>query len=376
MSQMKVLFACGGTGGHINPAIAVAKMLKSRRPNAEILFAGAKHGMESKLVPAEGFELVCADVEGFMRKLTPHAIGHNLSAVKKVISSLSWAKKVVSDFEPDVVVGTGGYACFPVLYAASKKKIPTIIHEANAYPGLVTRTLAKRVSRVLVNFDATREYLSKNIDVITSGMPIREDMIYKDKEEARRELNLDEKPLVISFFGSLGAREMNKVMAEVIKLESEENLYNHIHAMGKFGAEWVPELITSKGVNLEEHKNIELREYIHDMPRVMAAADLVICRGGASTLSEISALGKPAIIVPSPNVAENHQEKNASVLENSGGAVMFRESEVSAEKMYSCIKEIVSDNERMKAMSRSLSKVAVLDGCERIYREITELTKN
>lgn len=375
MKRMKVLFTCGGTGGHINPAIAVAKMLRSRRPDAEILFAGAKHGMESKLVPAEGFKLVCADVEGFVRKPSLSGIAHNLSAVKKVFGSVSWAKKVVSDFKPDVVVGTGGYACFPVLYAASKKKIPTIIHEANAYPGLVTRTLAKRVTRVLVNFDATKEYLSKKVQVITSGMPIREDMIYKDKADARRELSLDEKPLVISFFGSLGAREMNKAMADVIKLESKDNLYNHIHAMGKFGSEWLPELIASKGVELDKHKNIELREYIHDMPRVMAAADLVICRGGASTLSEISALGKPAIIVPSPNVAENHQEKNASVLAVSGGAVMLRESEVSGEKLYSCIKEIITDKERMKMMSESLTKVAVLDGCERIYREITELSR-
>ncbi len=375
MTQMKVLFTCGGTGGHINPAIAVAKMLKNRRPDAEILFAGAKHGMESKLVPAEGFELVCADVEGFVRKLSFSGISHNLSAVKKVLGSLSWAKKVISDFNPDVVVGTGGYACFPVLYAASKMKIPTIIHESNAYPGLVTRTLAKRITRVLVNFDATKEYLSKKVKVITSGMPIREDMLYKDKAEAKAELNLDEKPLVISFFGSLGAREMNKAMAEVIKLECADNLYNHIHATGKFGSEWMPELIASKGIDLNEYKNIELREYIHDMPRVMAAADLVICRGGASTMSEVSALGKPAIIIPSPNVAENHQEKNASVLASSGGAVMLRESEVSGEKLYSCIKEIITDKARLKAMSDSLTKNAVLDGCERIYREIVELSR-
>ncbi len=372
---MKVLFTCGGTGGHINPAIAVAKMLRNRKPNAQILFAGAKHGMESKLVPAEGFELVCAEVEGFSRKISPKAMAHNLSAIKKVFTSVDWAKKVICDFAPDVVVGTGGYACFPILYAASKKKIPTIIHEANAYPGLVTRALSKRVTRVLVNFDATREYLNKKIEVITSGMPIREDMLYKDKLEARAELGLDEKPLVVSFFGSLGAREMNKAMAQVIKLEAEEGLYNHIHAMGKFGSEWFPEFVQSLGVDLKEHNNIELREYIHDMPRVMAAADLVICRGGASTLSEISALGKPAIIVPSPNVAENHQEKNAGVLAESGGAIMFREDEVEAKKLYSCIKEIISDNSRMKDMSKALFSVAVLDGCERIYNEIIALYK-
>lgn len=368
---MKALFACGGTGGHINPAIAVAKMLRAKQPGAEIRFAGAKHGMEARLVPAEGFPLETVDVEGFSRKLS--GLGQNARAVKKVLRSLSWANGVLDAFAPDVVVGTGGYACFPVLYAASRRKIPTLIHESNAYPGLVTRVLAGRVDRVLVNFEATVGYLKHRDNVLVSGMPIREDMIYKDKKEARRELKIDDRPLIVSFWGSLGAREMNRAIAQFMAMEAKERRFFHIHATGKFGYAWMPEYLASLGVSLSKQPLIDLREYIHDMPRVMAAADLVICRGGASTLSELAALGKPAIIVPSPNVSANHQEKNASVLARAGGAVMIREQEATAARLYQTARELLDDKERLEKMSRALTGIAVLDGCERIYREIMAL---
>ncbi|MBR5479028.1 MAG: undecaprenyldiphospho-muramoylpentapeptide beta-N-acetylglucosaminyltransferase [Clostridia bacterium] len=372
---MKVLFTCGGTGGHINPALAVAKMLRAKRPECEILFVGATGGMETQLIPQEGFEIKTIDIEGVSRKFTFAGMKHNISVFRKVLTSGMKARKILRDFNPDVVMGTGGYACFPILKAASKLKIPTIIHEANAYPGLVTRTLGAKLTRVLVNFDATKDYLKYNHNIKTIGMPVRQDILFKDKSEARAELGIDERPLVVSFFGSLGAREMNKAMAEFIKLECETGLFNHIHAMGKFGSEWMPNLIAEKGIVLHEHPDIDLREYIHDMPRVMAAADVIICRGGASTVSEIAAAGKPAIIIPSPNVAENHQEKNAKVLSDIGGAFMLRESEVTGKSIYDKVCEIAFDGEKLKDMSKNLSKVAILDGCERIYKEIAELAK-
>jgi len=372
---MNVIFTCGGTGGHINPAIAVAKMLKERRPETEILFVGASHGMESRLIPQEGFELKTIDIEGVSRKPGLKSLVNNLRVVKKVVLSKSKAKRILREFKPEVVVGTGGYACYPVMSCAAKLKIPTIIHESNAYPGLVTRTLGSKLTKVLVNFDATKEYLKYTDNVKTIGMPVRQDMLYKDKGEARRELGLDERPLVVSFFGSLGAREMNRALAEFIKFECEERLFNHIHAMGKFGKEWMPGLLKDLGVDVSKQDNLDLREYIHDMPRVMAAADLVICRAGASTVSELAAMGKPAIIIPSPNVADNHQEKNAKVLENAGGAIMLRETEVTPEKVYRIAKELLTDREKLTQMSKNLSKIAVLDGCERIYKEIIQINK-
>ncbi len=372
---MKVLFACGGTGGHINPAIAVAKVLRERRPDAEICFAGAKSGMETRLVPAEGFRLECVDIEGFDRKVSVNSLVHNVKNVGKIAASLKWAKKLIDEYKPDVVLGTGGYASFPVLYTAAKRKIPTLIHESNAYPGLTTRLLSKYVSKVLVNFKASAEFFSCKEKVSVVGTPIREDMIYKDKNEARAELNLDARPLIVSFWGSLGAREMNKHIAEFFKLECKNDAWQHIHATGQFGYKWMPDYVREQGVDLKEHKNIDMRDYITDMPRVMAAADLIMCRGGASTLSEITALGKPAIIVPSPNVSANHQEKNARELEKVGGAVVVLEKDCSGELLYKTAEDILKDGESLKKMSASLNSIAILDATQRIYSELCKLCK-
>lgn len=373
---MKVLFACGGTGGHINPAIAVAKVLRERRPDAEICFAGAKGGMETRLVPAEGFELECVDIEGFSRKISASSVVHNVKNLKKIATSLKWARGLIDKYKPDIVIGTGGYASFPVLYAAAKRKIPTLIHESNAYPGLTTRMLAKHVSKVLVNFPGSAEFFACKDKVAVVGTPIREDMIYKDKKEARAELGLDLRPLLVSFWGSLGAREMNKCIAEFLKLECRDDAWQHIHATGQFGYKWMPDYVKEQGVDLKEHKNIDMRDYITDMPRVMAAADLIMCRGGASTLSEITALGKPAIIVPSPNVSANHQEKNARELEKVGGAVVIVEKDCSAKLLYETAKNILEDKDKLKKMSEALNSVAILDATQRIYTEICKLCKN
>ncbi|MBQ3055565.1 MAG: UDP-N-acetylglucosamine--N-acetylmuramyl-(pentapeptide) pyrophosphoryl-undecaprenol N-acetylglucosamine transferase [Oscillospiraceae bacterium] len=373
---MRVLFACGGTGGHINPAIASAKTLKERRPEAEILFAGAEGGMETRLVPDAGFPIKTVPVEGFHRALKLSSVSGNLRAFRKLIYALRWADELVREFAPDVVMGTGGYACYPILRAASKAKIPTLIHESNAYPGLATRMLSKRLSRVMVNFPESERYLKRKDNITVVGTPIREDMIFQDRAVARRELGLGELPLLVSFWGSQGAREMNKMMAEFVAMESKgECRFQHIHACGKYGYRWMPQMLEGMGVTGENTPNFELREYIYDMARVMAAADLVMCRGGASTLSELMALAKPAIIVPSPNVADNHQEKNARVLGDVGGAVVITERECSGKRLYEEACSLLNDAEKRAAMSSALGKIAVLDATDRIYQEITSLAK-
>lgn len=370
---MKVLFACGGTGGHINPAIASAKVLRERRPGAQILFAGASSGMETKLVPREGFAIETTRMEGLIRK--PSQLYKNFRAVSDAVRAVGWAKRLLAGFQPDVVVGTGGYACFPVLYAACQKKIPTVIHESNAYPGLTTRLLARRVDRVLLNFDESRHYLKRSDNTSVVGTPIREDMIFCDQAAARAKLGVDDRPLLVSFWGSLGAREMNRMMATVIERECEHDDVWHIHATGRYGYQWMPELLRERGVDLGAHPQIDLREYIHDMPTVMAAADLVLCRGGASTLSELMALGKPAIIVPSPNVSANHQERNARVLEHAGGAQVIVEHSCDGERLYAAARTLLFDPKRRAEMSRNLKKIAVLDATDRIYKEIVALAK-
>ena len=372
---MRFLFACGGTGGHINPAIAIAKTIKEKRRDAEILFVGICGGMETRLVPDAGFEIKTIDSGSISRKKGIKSLLGNIDSIKRVIRAERTAAAIIKEFAPDVAIGTGGYACYPVLAAAAKLKLPTVVHEANAYPGLATRALAKRVSKVLLNFEASKDKLPKKVDCKVVGYPVRGDIIMYDREKARRELDV-EKPLLVSFWGSLGAREMNKCIAEFIKLETDGNSdFCHIHATGKYGYEWMPGMISDMGIDLEKNKNIELREYISDMPRVLAAADLVMCRGGAGTLAEISVRGVPAIIVPSPNVTDNHQFKNASELAGLGGALVVEEKDVTSELLFEKAKLLLGDEKKRLDMSRKLLDGSMPESNELIYEEIMKLCR-
>ncbi len=373
---MRFVFACGGTGGHINPAIAVANIIKERKPNSEILFIGVENGMETRLVPDAGFEIRTIKASSISRKGGIKSLVGNVRSVLQVITAEKEARKIISEFNPDLVFGTGGYACFPALKAASKMKIPTLVHESNAYPGLATRLLAKKVNKVLLNFAATGENLPDSVSYETVGTPVRGDILMYDRELARRELGLDDKPLLVSFWGSLGAREMNKRVAQLIKLEdSAKEQFYHLHATGKFGYSWMPQEIESLGVDLKNNKNITVKEYINDMPRVLAAADVVMCRGGASTLSEITTRGVPAIIVPSPNVTDNHQYKNAMELKKIGGAVVVEEKDASCELLLEKAKELLFDKEKRQKMSAALIDSAILDATEKIYTEIMNICR-
>ena len=372
---MRVVFTCGGTGGHINPAIAVAKLIRDKRPEAEILFAGADGGMEVGLVTREGFPIKTVPISNFRRSLKPKDVINNIKVLLGIRRSIRMAREILIDFKPDVVVGTGGYASFPTVYAASKLGIPTAIHESNAIPGLTTSLLSKRADRIMVGFDSADRY--KNPErVVLTGTPVREDFIFMKKDEAKKRLGLEGKPLVVSTWGSLGAREMNKKIAEFIALEAKTDRFYHIHATGRFGWRWMPDYVRKLGVDLSEHTNIDMREYIYDMPVVMAAADLVICRAGASTLSEIIASATPAIIVPSPNVAENHQEMNARALEKVGGAVVILEKDCTGAKLYEMATKMLEDKNLLESISSKLREIAVLDSAERIYSVICSLYRD
>ncbi len=373
---MNVIFTCGGTGGHISPALAVANIVKERCPEANILFVGAEDGMEKDLVPRAGFDLETVKIANFQRKMSPSGIVHNVKSLSYMVSSRKKADKIIREFQPDVIVGTGGYASYPMLKQGSKRKIPTALHEANAVPGLTTKLVMDHVDRVMVSFAESRENYPHPERVSVVGMPVRSEFLFSRKEETRKALGLDERPLVVSFWGSLGAREMNKMIARFMALNAEENCpFQHIHAVGSYGWEWMPEYVKEQGVDLENTPSIDMREFIYDMPTVMAAADLVICRAGAATISEVAAAGKPAIFVPSPNVTDNHQEKNARILEQHGGAVVLRESECSGEKLYEETKRLLGAREDLEAMGRAVQETAVPDSAERIYQIIQELCK-
>ena len=373
---MNVIFTCGGTGGHINPAIAVANILRERYPDSKILFIGAKGHMEEQLVPKAGYELKCLNIAGLVRGKSFSAMKKNVKTVSNTVKAVNACKKIIREFQADVIIGTGGYACFPALMAGTLLKIPTCVHESNAMPGLTTRMLADRVDRMLVCFPESAKRYKHPEKVETVGMPIRREFVFTDKAAARKELGIGDEKLVVSAFGSLGAKKMNEAMSEVFALEQKDGFpFRHIHATGKFGWEWMPEKVKANGVELQNCPSIDMREYIYNMPTLMAAADVFISRAGASSCNEIAAAGTPAILIPSPNVTDNHQEKNDRVLSDRGGAVLLLEKECTAKVLYDQIQGLLADEKRCEQMSLALRQNVILDCAERICDILEELAQ-
>ena len=373
---MNVIFTCGGTAGHINPAIAVANVLKQRKPDCKILFIGAEGHMEEKLVPAAGFQLVTLPGSGLSRKLNLAGIKKNIHAVKCVINAVTKCKKIIRDFGADVIVGTGGYASFPAIYAGAKLGIPTVVHESNALPGLTTKLAAGVATKVLVCFEESVKHYKNPDRVEVVGMPVRQEFITTGKTEAKKMLGLEDCQVVVSAFGSQGAKVMNENMAGIFPLEQEDGFpFHHIHAVGSFGWGWMPELVKKNGVDYENCPTIDMREYIYNMPTVMAAADVVIGRAGSATCNEIAATGTPCILIPSPNVTGNHQEKNARVLEAAGGAVVILEKDCTPEVLYAEVQGLLVDEERRVKMGKALRGLVKLDSAERICDIAEELAK-
>ena len=373
---MNVIFTCGGTGGHINPAIAVANTLRERHPDCKILFIGAEGEMEERLVPKAGYELRGLPSSNLRRNLSWDGIRHNVRGAKKILSALKQCKVILREFQPDVVVGTGGYASFPALYEGAKMGIPTCVHESNAVPGLATKLVAKRADRILVNYAECADRYPDPGKVQVVGMPVDKGFVFADREEARKELGLDQRPLVVSAFGSLGARDMNKVIAEVFRLERDMGCpWQHIHATGRFGWEWMPEYVKNQGVDLEACPGIDMREYIYNMPTLMAAADVIISRAGAASCNEIAAAGLPCIMIPSPNVTAHHQERNAQVMADRGAVVLLPEPECTGKRLFDEIDGLLRDPSRRQEMSKALRRSVILDSTDRICDIIEELAK-
>lgn len=373
---MKFLFTCGGTAGHINPAVGVAQRLQELHPDCEILFVGADGHMESELVPREGFEIKTVKITNISRNISIDGLKHNVDTVKNVITSTAEAKNIIKQFKPDVVVGTGGYVCYPVLRAAHSMKIPTVVHESNAVPGLTTKMLSGTADRILVGFEESKQYYRHQDRVVVTGTPVREEFRTLDKKTAREKLGLDpDKPLVVSVWGSLGAAFMNKTMVGFIEKALGNPFFSLIHSAGKGGYRAMLEEMDKEGIADPKSKGMEVREYIYDMPLVMAAADLVLCRSGASTLSELCVLGKPAILVPSPNVTNNHQEKNARVLEKAGAAVLIPEAEISPDKLLGSVSLLLTRPDTLEAMSAQMKSIGVSDATERIADIVLSLVK-
>jgi UDP-N-acetylglucosamine--N-acetylmuramyl-(pentapeptide) pyrophosphoryl-undecaprenol N-acetylglucosamine transferase len=361
-SLEKIILVCGGTAGHINPALAIASEFKNRIPDLEILFIGADRLMEKRLIPEAGYELINIKMSGLKRGFKPKDIVHNLKTAINVIKASSKSNKLLKSFKPDAVIGTGGYICYPVIRKAAKMRIPAFIHEANAYPGLTVKMLSPFADKIFVTFKGLENQYKKPERIIYTGTPLRSEF-YETKENVS--IKPDDKPLVVSFWGSLGAQRMNDMMVEFIKKNAEIKGFCHIHATGNDTTQMINQL-KDIGVEQIDEKVTDIREYISDMPSVMREAELVLCRAGASTIAELAALGKPAILVPSPYVADNHQEENARKLHEAGGALMIRESECTGVSLYETVSSLLKDSDRLNRMSISQKSLSAQNAASKI----------
>lgn len=371
---MKVLISGGGTGGHINPALAIAGMLKEKYKDIEIEYVGTKRGLETKLVPIEGYKLHTVKVRGFRRSLSLT----NIDAVIKAITSVIEAKRIIKKFNPDIIIGTGGYVCWPVLKAGAQMGIPTVVHEQNAVVGMTVKMLSKYVDKVMLSFENSREYFDCPEKLVLVGNPIKSEMLKISKDEAREKLGFDKnKKMILSYGGSLGAMKVNENVLGFIEKYSEKNEIYHIHATGRGEWQEIKEKLLKRGYSdfgdYVTFGNVTVREYIYDMPILLAASDIVICRAGAMTIAELSALGKAALMIPSPNVTNNHQYKNAQVLEKADAAILVEEKNLSVEKLTNKLEELLNNEEKLSILENNIRKFAFLDSLERIYQVINGL---
>ena len=361
---MRVIMAGGGTAGHINPALAISDVITQNDKNAEILFIGTKNGLESTLVPKKNYNIEYIDVQGMKGRLN---IG-NIVTAAKYITAVAKSKKIIRKFKPDAVVGTGGYVCAPVVAAANSMKIPTLIHEQNVFPGKTIKMLAKKSTVTAISFAESTRYLDDANEILLTGNPLRPEILKADRTFAREKLKLGDERFIVVFGGSLGAKTINSVVCDYIEKYGSSGGIRMCIATGKYGYEYVSGRITA-----EKYPYVDVKQYIHNMDEMMAAADLVVCRSGAITVSEICALGVPSILVPSPNVTHNHQEYNARALSDDGAAITVLEKDFNAESLKNAAESIINDakaSENMRAKARSMGR---LNASDMIYNKICRI---
>ena len=376
---MRVLVSGGGTAGHINPALAIADKIKTEIPDAVIEYVGTPGGMENQLVPKAGYKIHGVEVKGFKRKLTIE----NVDAAIKAFTSVTKAKKIIKNFKPDIVIGTGGYVSWPVVKAAAKSGVPTLIHEQNAVPGVTTKMLSKLVDKVMISFENSAEFFDcDKSKLVLTGNPVSEKMLKADKKQMRQMLGIpDNAVVIVSAGGSLGAKMLNAAVFELIKNYSceEEKVY-HFHATGKGGYEEQSKLYKSIGFeNVDEDTlkkgNVTVKKYIYNMNELLASADIVVCRAGAMTLSEIAAMQKASVIIPSPNVTNNHQYKNAKVLADADATLMIEEKELDDASFANALNSLVASKEKREELSKNIAQFANTDANKVIFEQIMELIK-
>lgn len=370
---MRVLLVAGGTAGHINPALAVAEEIKKQIPSAEILFAGRKAGMEYDLVTAAGYQFVPIEVHGFQRKINFTNIKRNAVALWHLARSIPEAKKIVKDFQPDVCIGFGGYVSGPVVQAAAKMGVKTALHEQNAFPGVTNKLLAKQVDIIFAATQAAANRFAKPLKTKVVGNPVRSELFNQNTEEAKAALGLQNKTVVLSFGGSLGAAPLNQAIAKLAAWNIPHQAFLQIHATGKAGKQAFDNMMQAE--NIAPGELFWVEEYITNMPAILAVADLVICRAGAITLSELKAAGKASILIPSPYVAENHQYFNAKELEDINAAVLIEEKDLTPERLLTTVQTLTNDKDALKQMGENAKTLATPHTAEEMVQAVLKLVK-
>lgn len=366
--QLNVLVSGGGTGGHIFPALSIANEVRRRHPEAKILFVGAQGRMEMEKVPAAGYNIIGLPVSGFDRK---HLL-RNFKVLARLYKSMGMARKILKDFKPDIAIGVGGYASGPMLKEAQKQGIPTLLQEQNSYAGVTNKLLAAKADKICVAYDGMERFFPSEKIVLT-GNPVRRNLLEcgATQEQARQAMGMDpNRKTILIIGGSLGARTINNAIIDGLKRIGEAGDVQVIWQTGKIYDQQCREALDASGV-----KNVAQMAFISNMDMAYRAADLVVSRAGASSISELQLLGKAAILVPSPNVAEDHQTKNALALSTCDAAIMVTDADAAAQLVNTML-ETVADEAKTASLGTNVLKMALRDAAERIVDEVEKIIEN
>ena len=371
---MRVIVAAAGTAGHINPGLAIANKIKEEEKDSEIIFIGTTRGLENDLVPRAGYELKTIDAYGLSKKISID----NMKKMFKTFKGLGEAKKIIKEFKPDLVVGTGGYICGAVVLAANKYKIPVVLHESNAFPGKATKFLAKYAETVCISFEEARDRIKKAKNIVFTGTPIKikkKEYSINEKLKIINELKLNEtKPIVLIFGGSQGAQKINEAIVGIIRNKLNKD-YQIIWATGPKQYDIVKEQLENENIYINNISNMKILPYIYNMEEIMNISDVIIARSGAMTITEISNLGKPSILIPLPNVSEDHQLYNAKVLEKVGAAKIILNNELNEQNLNKAVNDIVLNKQNLLRMEENALKLSTEDVEGKIYAEIKKVVK-
>jgi len=371
---MKVIVAAAGTAGHINPGLAIANKIKEKEPNSEIIFIGTTRGLENDLVPRAGYELKTIEAYGLSKQISIE----NFKRICTTLKATGKARKIIQNFKPDVIVGAGGYICGPVVWAAKKEKIPVVLHESNAFPGKAVKFLAKKADTVLISFEEARQRITNAKKIVFTGTPVK----IEKKEYTRNERMMilqtgglqENLPTILIFGGSQGAQKINEAVIGILE-NGLNKKYQIIWATGPKQYSIIKEQLAQKNINIDNIENAKILPYIYNMEEVMNVANVIVARSGAMTITEISNLGKPSILIPLPNVSQDHQLYNAKVLADVGAAKIILNNELTKDNLNAEIEKIIENPEQMKKMEEKALSKSVKNVQENIYIEISKVIK-